>query len=78
MQERRSDNTRSIRYKGHLYKGQLVKIMTFTKQFIRDASLEASSLNLMVSLIKDTECIVTSKTTPESRQNSHNIRFLQE
>ena len=38
------------------YKGHLVKIVTFPKQFIRDASLEASSLNLMVSLIKDTEC----------------------
>ena len=30
--------------------------MTFTKHFIRDASLGASSLNLTVSLIKDTEC----------------------
>ena len=36
--------TVSIRYKGHLYKGQLVKMMTFTKQCIRDASLEASSV----------------------------------
>ena len=45
----------SIRYKGHIYKGQLVKIMTLTKQFIRDASLVASSLNLTISLIKDTE-----------------------
>ena len=51
--------TLSIHYKGHLYKGQLVKIMTFTKQFIRDASLEAFSLNLTVSLIKDTGCNLT-------------------
>ena len=34
--------------------------MTFTKQFIRDASLEASSLNLTMSLIEDTECILVS------------------
>ena len=32
-------------------------MMTFTNHFIRDASLEASSPNLTVSLIKDTECI---------------------
>ena len=31
-------------------------MMTFTKQFIRDTSLEASSLNLMESFIKVTEC----------------------
>ena len=50
--------TPNIRYKGHLYKGQLVKITTFTKQFIRDTSFEAFSLNFTVSLIKDTECTV--------------------
>ena len=30
---------RSIRYKGHLYKGQLDKIEKCTMQFIKDASL---------------------------------------
>ena len=45
--------TESIRYKGHLYNGQLVKITTFTKHFTREAFLEASSLNFTVSLIKD-------------------------
>ena len=52
--------TYNYNYKGHLYKGQLVKISTFTKQFIRDASLEASSPNFTVSLIKDIACIYKS------------------
>ena len=37
-------------------KGQLVKITTFTKQFIRDASLEAFSPKFEVSPIKDIMC----------------------
>ena len=36
------------------YKGLQVKIMTFTKQFIRGDSLEAFSLNLTLSPIQDT------------------------
>ena len=43
--------TRSTRYKGHLD-----KIYKFTKQFIRDASLEVSGLNFTMSLLKDTAC----------------------
>ena len=56
--------TPNIRYKGHLYKGQLVKIMTFTKQFIRDAFLEAFSLNFTVSLIKYAECTMQLLVSP--------------
>ena len=44
--------TLNIRIKEHLYKWQLNKMAAFTKQIIRDPSLEASSLKLTVSLIK--------------------------
>ena len=50
------ENAWGIRNKGHLVKGQLVKIRTLTEQFIRSASLNTSSLNYIVSLIRDTAC----------------------
>ena len=47
--------TASIVYEAHLFKVQ-VEITTSTKQVIRDAFLEASSLILNVPLIKDAAC----------------------
>ena len=43
--------TRSVRYKGHAF---IKEITTFTKQLIGYASLHSSSLDLTMSLIKDT------------------------
>ena len=36
--------------------GQLDKIEKFTEKFLRDTSLEVSSPNFTVPLVKDTEC----------------------
>ena len=69
--------TPNTRYKGHLYKGQLVKITTFTKQFVRDASLEASSFNFTMSLIKDTKCTSTLINIVPAQQPLHTLTTLE-
>ena len=58
----------NILYKRHLCKGQLLKLTTFTWEFIWDTSLKAFSLNFMVSIIKDTACMLLSAYSDFSPQ----------